>query len=793
LFANLSLPAKDLPGYFISGADLDSTSQSFGINTATAARAPDYARENISAAKMHPLTNDNLQNETGTTPQNNPEQPFWMTRWFQGVLAILLLFMILIAYQRRLRDIRSQSDHMAREIESRTSELKQQIEVRKKTEEELARRQKYLESMLFNSFNAIVVTDAPSNIIEWSAGAERLFGWTRDEVLGKSIDDVVTKPEFKKDALQLTSFIMHGQKVSPCEAVRYRKGGTPINVILAGSPVIINDEYVGYMAVYTDITELKKAEEAAKEASRIKSEFLANMSHEIRTPMNGIFGMTELVLETQLTNEQRDYLETVKTSAESLMTIINDILDFSKIEAKKIELESIPFHLRDTVHSIVASLALMAEKKGLELAYDIASDVPNRVTGDPGRLRQILTNLIGNAIKFTTKGEVIVTLRAEVIDRSKAKLNFQVRDTGIGISPEKINLIFAPFSQADGSTTRVFGGTGLGLTICQQLVELMGGRMGVESEAGKGSTFHFSVNIGLREEEKDGLPIPVSFKDLQDLSALIVDDNAANCEILHKILSAWGLRPTMVDGGEAALDVLRRAQSEGRSYRLIITAANMPNMDGFALAEKIQDNPEYGSAIIMMLCSTGIRGDSGRCRKLGLKAYLTKPVKQSTLLDAIRLALGIAPERQSEAPLITKHSLIQERPRFNLLLAEDNPINQKLAVKILENHGHRVTVVPNGEEAVAASKTKFFDLILMDVQMPRLDGFQATRRIREQEKESGGHIPIVAITANAMPGDREQCLAAGMDEYSAKPLNPVALLQTIELVMEKTKETSLLI
>jgi len=275
---------------------------------------------------------------------------------------------------------------------------------------------------------------------------------------------------------------------------------------------------------------------------------------------------------------------------------------------------------------------------------------------------------------------------------------------------------------------------------------------------------------------------------MKQVNVLIVDDDQSMLAMLASMLKGLHLNPlTAVDGADG-LEKIKTSKVD-----LIITDLMMPNMDGFALAEKIQDNPEYGSAIIMMLCSTGIRGDSGRCRKLGLKAYLTKPVKQSTLLDAIRLALGIAPERQSEAPLITKHSLIQERPRFNLLLAEDNPINQKLAVKILENHGHRVTVVPNGEEAVAASKTKFFDLILMDVQMPRLDGFQATRRIREQEKESGGHIPIVAITANAMPGDREQCLAAGMDEYSAKPLNPVALLQTIELVMEKTKETSLLI
>jgi len=734
--------------------------------------------------RVKAANNDGLWNNEGVSLAIRVIPPFWRTWWFTVFIAFLALTSAGAYVMTRVERARRRTSLLESKVRERTAELQKQMAVREAAEKELEKRRQYLESVFANAPNAIVTIDIKGRVTEWNPGAERIFGWRREEALGQDVDDLVIKRELKEEAVQLSEVAYSGTMLPPREGVRHHKSGMPIPVIMGGSPIQIGTEVVGAMFVYTDITEIKRAEEAAHEANRVKSEFLANMSHEIRTPMNGIFGMTELALETDLTPEQREYLEAVQFSAGSLMSIINDILDFSKIEAKKIELESIPFRLRDTVHAMITGVSLLAEKKGLELAYHIPPSVPDRVKGDPGRLRQILTNLLSNSIKFTSKGEVVVNFAVEERLGEKVRIHVQVRDTGIGIPPEKLNMIFAPFTQADSSTTRIYGGTGLGLAITAQLVELMHGRIWVESETGKGSTFHFIVTLDLQTQIEEEM-VAARYEDLVDLPVLVVDDNATNRHILRDMLTQWGLRPTLSDSAGQALDLLRANLAREKQFRLVITDANMPLMDGFELAAEIKKIPEYADVQIMMLSSAGLRGDSAHCRELGLAAYLTKPVKPALLLDAIMLAMGTAPERRGEASLITRHSLSQVLTRYSILLVEDNIINQKLAVRILENRGHRVTIAGNGAEALDALNKERFDVVLMDVQMPVLDGIQATAEIRRQELQTGAHIPIVAMTAHAMTGDREKCIAAGMDDYVSKPLKPLDLLKTIQHTVDR--------
>ncbi len=668
------------------------------------------------------------------------------------------------------------------------------ITERKRAAETLARERNLLRTLIDTLPDFVYAKDTESRFLMANRPVALAVGASSPhELTGKTDFDFYPREMAEGYAADEREVVRTGGAMLNREEPGRKMDGSPAWILTSKAPFRdASGEIVGIVGVGRDITErkrieqeLQKAKEAAEVANRAKSEFLANMSHEIRTPMNGIIGMTELVLDTNLDADQRDYMEMVRESADNLLTLINDILDFSKIEAGKFSLDVTEFELIDHLDSTLKSLAPHAHQKGLEMTYVVAPAVPKMLLGDPTRLRQILVNLIGNAIKFTERGEISVCVETESLSDNQAMLHFSVTDTGIGIPVEKQQLIFQAFSQADSSTTRKYGGTGLGLAITSHLVNLMGGRIRVESEVGRGSTFHFTAHLGY--QKATAAPSPgMGVVGLSGMPVLVVDDNPTNRRILEAMLRHWNMRPTLADSGAHGLEVMTEHKRGGEPFPLVLIDAMMPEMDGFTLAEKIKHDPDLAGATIMMLTSAGQRGDAARCRALGIEAYLIKPIRQSELLDAILMTLGRPAQAKARPSLVTRHSLRSARRRLHILLAEDNPVNRELAVRLLEKGGHTAVAAGNGKEAVGLLEDpagQEFDLVLMDVQMPVMDGFRATAMIREREKVDGKHIPIIAMTAHALKGDRERCLAAGMDGYVAKPISPTKLFEAMEALV----------
>jgi PAS domain S-box-containing protein len=713
---------------------------------------------------------------------------FYQTRWFSGLCAIGVLGIVLSGYRFRIRHLRARQRELESRVAERTTALREA-------------EQKY-RGIFQEAIVGIFQTTPDGRYLSVNSAMAQIRGYESPEELMAAGDDL-TRDVFVDSARreEFKRLMEAHDIVEDFEYECYRRDGSKVwlseNARAVRNPA---RQILYYVGTVEDITarklaeeELRRAEETARAANQAKSVFLATMSHEIRTPMNGIIGMTDLVLDTPLSPEVRSDLNMVKASADSLLTVINDVLDFSKIEAGKLDLESITFDLQQSLGEAMKPLAFRAHQKGLELVFEPTPQVPAAVVGDPVRLRQVLTNLVGNAIKFTDQGEILVQVDVEEGMKptgngsgSALCLRFSVSDTGIGIPADKQQSIFESFTQADGSTTRKYGGTGLGLAICKRLVQMMGGNIWMESRSrGNGSVFHFTVRVGVAQES---LPpaAPADLEALREIPVLVVDDNATNRHLLIEMLRRWGMKPVAVDNGRLALQTLDERMQSGKALGLVLLDVHMPEMDGFAVAEQIQQRFDARPVKIIMLTSGGSSGDSARSRELGVSAFLTKPILQAELLEAVRAV--VAPgtgkrQRQGQprpaSPVQSGSSAGRIHP-LHILLVEDNRVNQALAVKLIQKQGHSVEVANHGREALAMVEKSRFDLILMDIEMPEMDGFSATRAIREKEKASGNHVPIIAMTAHAMSGDRERCLAGGMDGYVSKPIQPHRLFEIIE-------------
>ncbi len=669
--------------------------------------------------------------------------------------------------------------------------IRNDITQRKTMVQDMAEQWIFYERISETLGEGLFVQDANGHCTYVNAEAEKLLGWSRAEFIGKPVHNTIHSQTADGQPLPaadcpINKMTRSGQRMSSEDQVFVRRDGSVFPVAVVSQGIFKGGDYYGAVVAFQDITHRKQTEaamqaakETAEEASRAKSDFLANMSHEIRTPMNGIIGMTDLTLDTELTPEQREYLGMVKTSAYALLGIVNDILDFSKIEAGKMELDQIEFSLPDMLSQTTRSIALRAHQKGLELLLDIDPDIPMVLIGDPGRLRQIIVNLVSNAIKFTEQGEIVVKASLHSIspDSDKIILHISVCDTGIGIPKNKFQTIFDSFSQADTSTTRKYGGTGLGLTISSRLVELMNGRIWLESEEGAGTTF--TIEIVLWRADATLQPHFETVQ-LNNLQVLVVDDNATNRSLAVELLKRWGMQPNAVANGRDAIAELERAKQSDADYQLMLLDVMMPDMDGFEVVLHLRSHPQLITTPIMMITSDGQRGDALRCRELGITAYLMKPFSQSDLFDAIMNSLGLAnlPETQR----LSRPSLQENKRKLHVLLAEDNSINQTLATRLLQKFGHTVDIAGNGIEAIDLWQSRHYDIVLMDVDMPELNGYDATKKIRDLERQRDTRTSIIGLTAHVMPGSRESCLAAGMDGYLSKPIDTDALWTEMEFI-----------